>query len=186
MNVESHRLKGLAVGKCYSEYIPPSAASDAVRSTGTTATPTSSLNAPATPCTNPGLANSRSSHRNHTVPAASPLSNYSSSTPSRQLSSLDQAMLKSAQAMHISQINNAYMQRQKTKMDDLENVKKLAGKGPENGYIQAPLFSDSCEGDKPDGQAMLRKSQSPENLRREYTPYQNVKHLYHLEDEINK
>lgn len=157
-----------------------------MRSCGTTATPTSSLMAPPTPTSNPGPANSRNSNHMPGVPAGSPLNNYNSSTPCRQLSNLDQAMLKSAQSMHISQINNAYMQRQKTKMDDLENVKKLAGKGTDNGYIQAPLFSDRCEGDKPDGQALLRKSQSPENLRREYTPYQNVRHLYHLEDEINK
>ena len=177
VNVESHRLKGLAVGKCYSEYIPTP--SEVSRSCGTTATPTSSLMGSTTPATTPGLGNSRNSHRNPNHPGSPLSTSASSSSLSRTLTNLDQAMLKSSQAMHISQINSAYMQRQKTKYEEMDTVRSS------NGYIQRPvLFSDSCEGEK--AEALLCKSQSPENLRREYTPYQNVKHLYHMQDETNK
>lgn len=182
VNIESHRLKGLAVGKCYTEYIPPSTSAENSRPNGVTSMPTQ----PATPAATQNLANSRNSNRNTTMP--SPLSNCQSTTPSRAYSNLDQAMMQSAQAMHISQINNAYLQRHKSKLEDLETPKqKVVMKATENGYVQTPvLFSDSCEGEKSDGTDYLHAVQNAETLHQEYTPYQNVKQLCHMQEELNK
>ena len=188
VNVESHRLKGLGVGKCYSDYCPPPTAPDIVQRQGF---------APATP----GLANSRASQRTVTMPSpnqsAAPSRQSSSTLPSQKSSSQDRAILKNAQANAIKQITNIYNSNPKTnnKPKEMENKpkaqyqKSVAVHHPT--YLHSPmLFSQShhpgnhevkgqvhVNGDV-QGHFNRGEGHGQEDVDKGYAAYQNVKTDY--------
>ncbi|WAR24020.1 hypothetical protein MAR_037689 [Mya arenaria] len=86
VSVDSHRLKGMGVGKIYSDYPyhpPPTAPEQNPHHVRPIATPSSSM-----------LANSTFSRSSaHSISQTSPLSNYQTASPSRP----ERAVLKSAQ-----------------------------------------------------------------------------------------
>ncbi|XP_045157454.2 putative uncharacterized protein DDB_G0279653 isoform X2 [Mercenaria mercenaria] len=189
VNVESHRLKGLGVGKCYSEYHPPPTAPETVQRQGF---------APSTP----SLSNSRASQRTSVMP--SPLSqNQQSATsrqstytlPSQKQSSRDRANLQNAQTSAIKQITNIYNSRPKTNNKDKEienkvqNQKSMMVHHPT--YLHSPmLFSQSHHPGNHEARSQVyvngevqghpnrAEGQGQEDADKMYAAYQNVKTDY--------
>ncbi|KAL4237069.1 hypothetical protein ACF0H5_005453 [Mactra antiquata] len=192
INVESHRLKGLGVGKCYSEYIPPPTAPEPVRAGNT-------------PSGTPSVSNSRTGMRQSTLP--SPMSNCQSATPTRHQIELERSM-KSSQASAISQITKIYAAKQKNsnkeKAKDVLETKVFNSQTKRSQiyhpqYIHSPvLFSqsyhdnrgqghheDKVKGNHDNNENEEKKEENDENDG--YTSYQNVKTRYHLNHgEYNK
>lgn len=194
INVESHRLKGLGVGKCYTEYVPPPTAPEQVRSGPT-------------PSTTPGLSHSRSTLRHSVMP--SPMSNCQSATPTRQQTDIERSALKNSQSSTINQLTKIYTARQKYSYkdrikDELENkmmnspVQRNAVHQP--AYLKSPvLFSQGYYESRGQGYNDEKgKGQNEDkdkfDLKKEefddndgYSSYQNVRNGYHLHHgEYNK
>ncbi|XP_060566392.1 homeobox protein 4-like isoform X2 [Ruditapes philippinarum] len=190
VNIESHRLKGLGVGKCYSEYRPPPTAPDIVQRQGFT---------PSTP----SLANSRTSQRtasmNSPNQSAAPSRQSSSTLPSQKSCSQDRTFQKNAQSSAIKQITNIYNSNPKTnsntKLKEMENKPKIQNQKSiavhHPTYLHSPmLFSQSHHpgnhevkgqvhvNGEVQGHMNRGEGQTHEDTDKGYAAYQNVKTDY--------
>ncbi|XP_052776675.1 putative uncharacterized protein DDB_G0282133 isoform X2 [Mya arenaria] len=171
VSVDSHRLKGMGVGKIYSDYPyhpPPTAPEQNPHHVRPIATPSSSM-----------LANSTFSRSSaHSISQTSPLSNYQTASPSRP----ERAVLKSAQNTSVNnQMNNLYLQKQNTEVKF--DFRKHRSKISETSYSQNPiLFGDGQEYFYSKGQGYLQRS---ENTTQDYSAYQNIRTHPSVQEEPN-